>query len=84
MSVYVISSWDILSESAAVFQLYVVKSCKIKDHSSGHHTCKVFDVDISSEANELLNLLGVSPDGCHVEGRLPSLVPLVDLVLLSG
>lgn len=53
-------------------------------HLLGRRTCKVFDVYISSQANELFNLLGVSPDGCHVKGRLPSFIPLVDLVLLSG
>lgn len=55
----------------------------VNDHLPGHCTCKVFDVDVSSQANELFNLLGVSPDGGHVKGSLPSLIPLVDLVLLS-
>lgn len=51
-------------------------------HLLGRHTCKVFDIDISSQTNELFNLLSVSPDCCHVKGSLPSLVPLVDLVFL--
>lgn len=55
----------------------------LNDHLQGHRTCKVFDIDISSQANELFNLLGISSDGSHVKGSLPSLVPLVDLVLLS-
>lgn len=49
----------------------------------GRHTCKVFDVDIRPQANELFDLLGVSADGRHVKGSLASLVSLVDLVLLS-
>lgn len=54
----------------------------LNDHLLGRRTCKVFDIDISSQANELFNLLSVSPDCCHVKGSLPSLVPLVDLVFL--
>lgn len=50
--------------------------------SWGQRTSKVFDVDISSQANKLFHLLGISTDCSHVQWSLSSLVSLVDLVLL--
>lgn len=52
--------------------------------TSRHHTGEVFDVDVRSQTYELFDLLHVAPDSGHVEGSLSSLVPLVDLVLLSS
>lgn len=47
-------------------------------------TCEIFDVNIRSEADELLHLFDVAPDCGHMQRRLASLVALVDLVLLSA
>lgn len=80
--------WLSICYSAVVGNMSLIASMQLRwkllnDHFPRDRTCKVFNVDVGSQANELFNLLGVSPDGGHVKGSLPSLVPLVDLVLLS-
>lgn len=70
---------------SVMFWLRNLISGSYKRCSSTHSlTCEIFDIYIRTEADKLLHLFDVAPDGGHMQGRLASLIAFVDFVLLSG